>query len=153
MKTARWLAVVFPVLCVLVLPNFADAEGWGLPSWNPFGRDDKPTKASESSWRTGKSESSFASSKSSEPSAWSKVTRSTSSAWNKTTSTLTPWKKPKKTVARPTGVRKPKSTSTAKKTSWYNPTTWFAAEPAAPPSEPGKVGSVSEFLNQKRVPY
>lgn len=155
MKTARWMAMVLPVLCVLVVPAFAAAEGWGLPSWNPFGNDDKPTKASENSWKTGKkTDSTFASKRSTEPSMWSKMGSSTSSAWKKTTATLTPWNKPKKTPARVTGSRSRTAAAPAK-TPWYNPSGWFGDDKKeSPTQQPGqKAGSVSDFLSQPRVPY
>ena len=157
MKTARWMAMVLPILCVLVVPTWAIAEGWGLPSWNPFAGDDKPSaKATENSWKTGKkSDSSFASRRSApEPSMWDKMSSGTSSAWKKTTTTLTPWKKKQhSTPARATGARK-KATKPAPKTTWYNPTTWMSKNDSPPPASSNqKTGSVSEFLNQPRVPY
>lgn len=160
MKTARWLAIVLPLLCVLVVPAWAEAEGWGLPSWNPFGGEEKTSsKASESSWRTGKkTDSSFASSSRSshEPSMWSKMGSGTSSAWKKTTSTLTPWKKEKKTPARVTGSRNSRAAAASSKkqgSSWYNPNSWFSSKDTPPAQSERKAGSVSEFLNQPRVPY
>lgn len=153
MKTARWLATVSPLLFLLVAPTWAGAEGWGLPSWNLLKSDS--SKSSNSSLSGRKSNSSYASQRTTEPSMWSKMSAGTSSAWKKTTTTLTPWKKEKPAPARPTGIRR-HAPKPEPKSTWYNPATWFPKDESAkagPAATERPAESVSEFLNQPRVPY
>lgn len=152
MKNARLLAWLCPVLCVFLVPTFVFAEGWGMPNLNPFA---SKSKSSSNSWFPSgkKTNSSFASRTTKQPSTWQKMSKSTANAWNKTTSAMNPWKEEKKVSTKITGARRPASApKTASKSTWYNPTSWFAKEEQAPvgnrPAE-----SVSEFLNQPRVPY
>jgi hypothetical protein len=150
-KTARLWAIVCLVLLIVAGPAIqasALAEGWGLPSWKA---NASKNKASEGNWSvSGKkpSSSNFASSTRKQPSTWQKMTSGTSTAMKKTTSALTPWKSKPAPPTRMTGARPAKKT--APTSTWYNPTTWFAEE-TKPASKP--AGSVSEFLNQPRVPY
>jgi hypothetical protein len=152
-KTARSLAVVGLMLGMLLVPALAFADGWSMPNLNPF--SGKSSSKSKNDWSlTGKKpNSSFASSKSKKPSTWKKMSTGTANAWNKTTSSLNPWKpEPKKTPARPTGARRPPTGKATPKSTWYNPTSWFSKAEDAP-AEKREAESVAEFLSQPRVPY
>jgi hypothetical protein len=144
-KNQRFLAFVFPLVCVLLLPAFVSAEGWNLNPWA------KKKPAATNSNMFPSQHKTFQSKK--EPSTWQKVSSGTAGAWDKTTSTLNPWKKEKKTPARVTGVRRPVTAPKESKSTWYNPTSWFQKEQKPAFSAQKQPASVNEFLNQPRVPY
>ena len=152
-KTHWFLAIVFPLVCLLLLPTFATAEGWSLPGWGK-------SKSSKSSWSwpgtSNKNAQSKFASKRSQPSTWDKVSKGTANSWDKTTSAINPWKKETKTPARPTGARRPANLpgKAEPKTTWYNPSTWFGSDEKPQKSKSYEPpGSVNEFLSQPRVPY
>lgn len=153
MKTNRVLAIVFPVVLVMAVPALAWADDW---KWNPFAKSKSSSSWSDddNGWSLwGKKPGPTFGATQQKPSTWKKISSGTASAWNKTTAALTPWKKESKTQAKITGSRGIRATNIPqpqKKTTWYNPTTWFAGDAKA---DNKPAGSVSEFLNQPRVPY
>ena len=155
-KTKRFWAIVFPLCLILVLPALAAAaDGWSWPNLNPFAKKES-ARASDSGFSLNgrKPSSSYASARKTEPSTWQKVSTGTANTWKKTTSALTPWKNDSPPPPKPSGSRGYKSSiksAPPSKTTWYNPTTWFAGEEKKPESK--GPGSVTDFISQPRMPF
>jgi hypothetical protein len=154
--TKRLVAILFPLIALLIVPAWASAEGWSMPNLNPWSKK-KSKGMSDNDWAfTGQKPKTKFGQK--QPSTWDKVSSGTAKTWDTTTDYINPWKKDKKPV-RNTGARRPVNMppKQASKSTWYNPASWWGSEkkpapaPARTADRPAK--SVSEFLNQPRVPY
>lgn len=154
MKGAWKLALV--VLMTLGAAPAVRGEGWKMPSLNPFKkRDSHPahlriTDEPKSAWWKPKLPS-FSSGKprggSSQPSTWSKMTRTTKNAWSKTTDALNPFddepEKPRSVTGYNTAFTQASSRKKEeKKSSWWP--SWGAKE------EPQRSKTVQDFLSQER---
>jgi hypothetical protein len=153
-KTKWFLAIVFPLVMVLAVPAFVWAEGWSMPNLNPFSSS-KSKKDTSWKWpgQQPAGKSSFASQRSPQPTTWQKLSQGTANTWNKTSATINPWHKETTAPTRNTATRRPSNLPGKQPppTTWYNPTTWFGEK--KPERGSHAPGSVSEFLNQPRVPY
>jgi hypothetical protein len=125
-----WLSsLVLAASIVPVLGGRASAEGWKMPTWNPFKKKDSHPahlrihdEDSQGSWWW--KPRSASQKPSSQPSTWSKVVGGTRSAWNKTKDALNPFDdKPQhsrsvtgsNSVFAPASTRKPEK----KKSTWW----------------------------------
>ena len=154
--TGRWILLVASIGMMLLGTPLAQAEGWKMPSLNPFKRktshpahlrmaDDerpwwKPKLPAIPTLSSGKAKS-----KSSGASPWSKMTRGTKAAWSKTTDALNPFDDEPERPKSITGYGSPFAQSSArkeevKKASWWSP---FGDEPKEPET-------VQDFLGMER---
>jgi hypothetical protein len=140
----------------LASAGLADAEGWQMPSLNPFKKKDShpahlriTDDKSQSNWWNPKLPSPSSSkpqASTSQPSTWNKMTRGTKAAWSKTTDALNPFDdkndKPKSVTGYNTHFSQASARKkTEKKSSWWP--SWGAKEEKRPKT-------VEDFLSQER---
>ena len=152
MNQLRWIAVA---IALQGMPAIVLAEGWKMPSLNPFARNShpahvRPANDEEGTWWKPKLPSlpSSRSRGSAQPSTWSRMTRGTKSAWAKTTDVLNPFDdgrdKPQAVTGYNTAFTKPSARKQAeKKSSWWP--SWGTEKPKQPQT-------VQDFLGQE-MPY
>jgi len=137
----------------LLLCSTASAEGWGMPSLNPFAKKTKtPTTARVSDSSSGSGFSLLPKWGSSAPKK-----RSTGpSTWNRVSSAINPWAGSSKAQSRkepaPTGSFNPFSTASAKKEeskSWSLLPSWTGSGE----EESKEPKSVNDFLKQDKLDY
>jgi hypothetical protein len=159
----KWSLLFALVIAVSVAAGTARAEGWKMPSLNPFKKKDShpahlritDDESKNSSWWKPKVPSvpSMSSRKAAAtpagPSTWTKVSGGTKSAWTKTKDALNPFDDEKDKPKSVTGYHSPFSQASARKKSESKSSWWpsWGAEPEK------KSKTVQDFLGQPRPDY
>ena len=160
----RWLlnSLVLGFVVSVFAASCPAADGWSLPSLNPFAKKSAAapkTRPSESGWKLPSLWPKTApQTTSSKPSTWQKMTNSTKSAAAKTADFLNPFDDAgdAKPAASPTGYGSPFSTASSQKKADDNGSIvpqWLWGSSSAKPEETKRPKTVNEFLSQPKPEF
>lgn len=154
----RWTLLMTLAGLLVAGTGSANAEGWKMPSLNPFSRKDshpahlrtaddnerpwwKPQLPTVPTLSSGKAKA-----KSSGSSTWTKINRGTKSAWAKTTDALNPFDDAPQKPRNITGYGSPFSQASARTTDEKKSAWW----PSWGADKPKKPETVQDFLGLDR---